>query len=72
MHIKNDAILSNDISIKALQFNYSFYKGDLYDTAVANYDILISAVPYCGNNRCQNESSAESECGVSVPCSERI
>ena len=47
-------------------------KGYLYDSTVACYDILISSVPCCGNSRGKNESSAEQECGVPVPCSQRV
>ena len=47
-------------------------KGDLYDTTVGNYNIFITAVPYCGNDYGQDESSAEQECGVSIPCSQRL
>ena len=43
-----------------------------YDTILDNNDISISAVPYGGNNRCQNEGSAEQECDVSVPCAQRL
>ena len=45
---------------------------DVYDTIVANYNIFISAVPYCGNYHCQNESSAEQKCGIPVPCPQRL
>ena len=31
----------------------------LHNTTVANDNIFVSAVSYCGNNRCQNESTAE-------------
>ena len=47
-------------------------KGYLYDTTIVNYDIFISSVPYCGNSRGKNESSAEQECGVSIPCPQRL
>ena len=30
-----------------------------YDTIVTDCDICVSAVPYCGNNHCQNKSTAE-------------
>ena len=49
-----------------------FSKAMVYDTIVANCDIFIPSVPYCGNNYGQNEGSAEQECGVSIPCPERL
>ena len=43
-----------------------------YDTTVANYNIFITSASYSRNNYYQNESSAEQECGVSIPCPERL
>ena len=34
-------------------------KGYLYDSTVASYNIFSSAVAFCGNNRCENESATE-------------
>ena len=47
-------------------------KGYLYDSTVTSYNIFSSAVSFCGNNRCQNESSTEQKCGVSIPCAQRL
>ena len=44
----------------------------VYDTIVANSDIFIPSVSFGWNNRCQNESTAEQKCGVSIPCSQRV
>ena len=39
---------------------------------VVNNNIFIPSVPYSRHNRCQDESSAGQECGVSVPCAQRL
>ena len=48
--------------------NWKWYRSSTYDTILDNNDISISSVPCGGNDYGQNESSAEQECGVSIPC----
>jgi len=41
------------------------------DAEIIYNDIIIPSDNCRGNNYCQNESFAEQECGVSIPCPQR-
>ena len=43
-----------------------------YDTIITDCDIYVSVVPCSGNDYGQNEISTEQECGVSIPCPQKL